>query len=97
MGILLEPFYGDLLELVLDLSPPATERGDLGPLLKFCLAGGVRRRGRVCACFTDVEEIGPCEVHRAERDAALGRVDVGSLVDEGGVLAAKDGSHKFGG
>jgi hypothetical protein len=96
LRVLLEALCRHFFELVPDLRPAAAQRRDLRALLELGLAGGVRGGRGVDACFADVEEVRPCEVHRAEGDAALGGVDVGSLVHEGCVLAAEQGDDEFG-
>jgi hypothetical protein len=42
-----------------------------------------------------LEEVGPCDVHRAHGELLSNGVDVGCLVDHGCVDAAEDGSDPF--
>jgi len=50
----------------------------------------------VYAGLAHVEEVGPCHVHGAEGELLGDGVDVGGLIDHGGVLAAEYSLYPFG-
>lgn len=88
-GVLLEALDGELLNAVLDLLPAATQGRDLGALGEGRLRVGRRCRRVVDASLADVDQVGPGQVHRAQRDGAVLGVDVRRLVDVRCVLAAE--------
>lgn len=50
----------------------------------------------VCARLADVEQVRPSHVHGAKSELLGNGIDVGCLVDHGGVLAAEDGVDPLG-
>jgi hypothetical protein len=98
--ILLKSLDRKLLNAILDLLPAATQRRNLRPLRKRrCGCRGCGGRGGlVDACFADVEEVRPCDVHGAEGEFLRDGVDVGCFVDHGIVVVAdaEDGVDPFG-
>lgn len=93
--VLLEAIDGELLDAVLDLLPPPAECCDLGALGEVGLIGRRCRLWCVDAGFADLEEVGPCDVHRAHGELLGDGVDVRGFVHHGCVDAAKDGSDPF--
>lgn len=95
----MEAFDSKLLDAVPDLLPASAKGSDLGSLREGGARSGGGGRGRwlVCAGFADAEQVGPGHVHGAEGELLGDGVDVGCLVDHGGVLAAKDGVDPLGG
>ena len=95
LRILLETIDGELLDAVLDLLPSSAEGCDLGAL---CEVGLVGRRGGVrCvdAGLADLEQIGPCDVHRGHGELLGNGINVGCLVDHGCVDTAEDSGYPF--